>query len=187
LFEEPYKLKVSRIAYTLSWIVVGLLLVDTATAQWLSVFQIIVFPAIVAIGLVAIVLSLAAIYRQHDRNSFLSLSIVVLVFTLWCVLPTDLMGAYVRAGLESRAYSEAVRELQAGGTVSCVPSQWCEIDEGPPRRLAFSWGGIVDNWVGVVYDPENAVGDARKYEKLFGGDMLGCTRLWDHYYFCGFT
>jgi len=78
-----------------------------------------------------------------------------------------------------------------------------DVDAGPPIRIAILQpGGILDNWVGVVYDPADEIpiingvkadfsnfGDP-KFEKikyLFGGDMYRCVKLRQHWYLCWFT
>lgn len=77
-----------------------------------------------------------------------------------------------------------------------------QVDLGPPRRIAFSWGGIIDNWSGIVYDPSGEVLRAREFKKdwsnwgdpelrhvkrLFGGDMRYSFHLWGDWYYCSFT
>jgi hypothetical protein len=77
-----------------------------------------------------------------------------------------------------------------------------EIDEGPPLRVAFSWGGIIDNWYGIVYDPTGEVMRANEFKsdwsnwgdpklkqvkRLFGGDLLHARKLKPSWYFCSFT
>lgn len=70
-----------------------------------------------------------------------------------------------------------------------------------PRRVAFPMpGGIIDNWVGIVYDPTGLVtqvnqvsGSGLKNPKfayvvgLFGGDMASARHLFGHWYVCSFT
>ncbi|MEA3038187.1 MAG: hypothetical protein QOE79_700 [Sphingomonadales bacterium] len=67
-------------------------------------------------------------------------------------------------------------------------------------RVAFDPEGIFDNWDGIVFDPTGEVMSARGFDpvtgkfaapdkitKLFGGDLLGCSRLSGAYYACAFT
>ena len=73
------------------------------------------------------------------------------------------------------------------------------IDRGPPVRMAFVEDGILDNWVGVVYDPTDRVAEARGWgpdntftappeiKGLFGGDIVWCDRITGHWYRCSFT
>jgi hypothetical protein len=77
-----------------------------------------------------------------------------------------------------------------------------EVDAGPPRRVAFPQpGGIVDNWEGVVWDPTGVVRSATGWRdgrpgaytaapearRLFGGDLVACRHVVDHFYRCWFT
>jgi len=76
------------------------------------------------------------------------------------------------------------------------------VDFGPPKRIAFSWGGVLDNWSGVVYDPSGEVLRASEFKKdrsnwdapelqsvknLFDGDLRYSFRLRGDWYFCIFT
>jgi hypothetical protein len=75
------------------------------------------------------------------------------------------------------------------------------VDLGPPVRIAFVQpGGIIDNWEGIVYDRSGAVRAATGWKNaagqfsappelvwLFGGDLLECRPVVDHYYRCWFT
>jgi hypothetical protein len=62
----------------------------------------------------------------------------------------------------------------------------CEVDQGPPVRVAFVWGGILDNWQGIVYDPTGVV-LTEKGHLLFGGDLIHARHLWKDWYYCAFT
>lgn len=76
-----------------------------------------------------------------------------------------------------------------------------DVDCGPPRRIAFPMpGGIIDNWVGVVYDPTGLVMEVNQVDLkdlknpkfahvvgLFGGDMIYARHLFGHWYMCSFT
>jgi hypothetical protein len=76
------------------------------------------------------------------------------------------------------------------------------VDSGPPVRVAFpQTDGILDNWEGVIYDLSGAVLSAGQFgsagtpafsappevRQLFGGDLVACERVRDHYYRCWFT
>jgi hypothetical protein len=76
------------------------------------------------------------------------------------------------------------------------------VDTGPPVRIAFPQpGGILDNWEGVVYDPTDAVRTATGWRdgtpgnysaspeavNLFGGALVACKPLPEHFYRCWFT
>ena len=78
-----------------------------------------------------------------------------------------------------------------------------DVDTGPPMRIAFPRpGGLLDNWEGVVYDPTDVVRAAQGWSfsgnkqdftapaavrTLFGGDMVACELVTEHFYRCWFT
>ena len=78
-----------------------------------------------------------------------------------------------------------------------------DVDTGPPMRIAFPRpGGLLDNWEGVVYDPTDAVRVAQGWSfasgkqeftapaavrTLFGGDIIACELVTEHFYRCWFT
>jgi hypothetical protein len=74
-----------------------------------------------------------------------------------------------------------------------------DVDAGPPLRVAFRQpGGIIDNWEGVVWDPSGVVRSAKGWRNgtytaspeakaLFGGDLVACRHVADHFYRCWFT
>jgi hypothetical protein len=76
------------------------------------------------------------------------------------------------------------------------------VEEGTPLRVAFpTGGGLADNWAGVVYDPTGLARTARGWRdgkagqytvapearEWFGGDIVSCRHIVDHYYNCSFT
>lgn len=75
------------------------------------------------------------------------------------------------------------------------------VDQGPPVRVAFNPEGLfLDNWSGIIFDPTGDVMRADGFDpktgefaapdqvtKLFGGDLVGCRRIWRDYYRCHFT
>jgi hypothetical protein len=96
-------------------------------------------------------------------------------------------------------YEHLLAEAQDSGA---VPNGEGYIDSGQPARYAFFWvRGVVDNWVGVVYDPTGVVmnvnqasgwddlRDPRWAEavNLFGGTLYKTERLEGHWYLCWFT
>jgi len=66
------------------------------------------------------------------------------------------------------------------------------IESHEPLRVVFMFlPGVVDNWVGLVYDSSGEVmkinyGD-NSYRGLFGGDMTGCKEVKKNWYLCSFT
>jgi hypothetical protein len=69
---------------------------------------------------------------------------------------------------------------------------------GGVTRVAFSRGGILDNWSAVVYDPSRELDKVNRsapfwahgrlpVTDLFGGDLLVANHLSGPWYSCGFT
>jgi hypothetical protein len=144
--------------------------------------------AILLVGIVGFVWSALNAFRTRSLTQLQGATVVSCTAALWFVLPTNYIGAYIRARVESTGYEEVTRRAKAGESNLCSDRIYsCRVDAGPPLRVAFVWGGLVDNWVGTIYDPDNVILDATRFEKLFGGDMLWCQRLWENHYFCGFT
>ncbi len=101
------------------------------------------------------------------------------------------------------AYEAVVTSVQAGRPAPVGPMSDganVRVDHGPPARVAFAWSAFGDNWNGVVYDPTEIVATAGGWGKpgqtftaspraqeLFGGDLVGCTRLAPQWFHCGFT
>jgi hypothetical protein len=67
------------------------------------------------------------------------------------------------------------------------------VEPGPPLRVAFSWGGLLDNWTGIVHDPGGGVLAANdpatpgEITHLFGATLVRARHLWGAWYFCSFT
>jgi hypothetical protein len=96
---------------------------------------------------------------------------------------------------------ERLRTMPQGGSFTWANGIRASfsIDPGPPRRAYFEFGGLADNSNGIVYDPTGRVAAARGWgpgqrfttpeglKELFGGDLLHCSAISGHYFFCGFT
>ena len=117
----------------------------------------------------------------------------------------DVLGIHFKFYRNLGRYQAVVEQMgeQASATkMERASSPDFKIDEGPPTRVAFSWYGFIDNWVGVVYDPSGEVervnqlkkdgsnrGDLELggIQKLFGGDLRRARKLKKHWYYCSFT
>jgi len=103
----------------------------------------------------------------------------------------------------ARPVYDDVVHLAEGGSTPAGPYRGVrfDVEPGPPVRVAFPIDGIGDNWTAVIHDPSDRVasahgwadGDGVEYtvapdlQELFGGDLLSCRHLEDHYYRCSFT
>lgn len=115
------------------------------------------------------------------------------------------LGVWIAFLSERRTYELVVAEVRSGrirqhrGEYDGVSFQ---VDRGPPARVAFDWGGVIDNWNGVVWDPTGVVASADGWRQeggrlqltaapesreLFGGDLVWCRRLSEDYFYCEFT
>lgn len=100
-------------------------------------------------------------------------------------------------------YEAVIAQVNASSTCQPLLSDKFKttVDCASPRRVAFPMpGGIIDNWVGIVYDPTGLVMQANqvpmadlkdpKYAYvvgLFGGDMTFARHLFGPWYVCSFT
>ena len=103
------------------------------------------------------------------------------------------------------------KKISSNGSVNGI-SYDTEVD--PVMRVSFSWGGILDNWKGIIYDPTNELskiaennqthinsGDRKpltpaeeQYIKettelklLFGGVIYKVKKMANNWYLCWFT
>jgi hypothetical protein len=136
------------------------------------------------------------------RHGYTTLAIAFAVFFLGWLTPVGAnLGLYFRLW---RNESEYLRQVQIASDPSQRTSldRSTSVDEGPPVRVAFSWGGIMDNWIGIVHDPTGEVMEANRFrpdwsnwndpalgggKRLFGGDLYRARHLWGNWYFCCFT
>lgn len=120
-------------------------------------------------------------------------------------------GAWMRFLLERPKYERIIGQavdhtLQGWDHDWGVEGEWSGLryrsDFGPPVRVSFEWYNGIGDWAGVVWDPSDAVADAERWRgtdgrltkaappraaSLFGGGLVRCRPLLDHYYRCGFS
>lgn len=65
--------------------------------------------------------------------------------------------------------SQALQQWQAGHEPACVGAQACELERQGPYPLAFRWGGFLDNWWGVIYNPSTTPIDVEQQRQGFFG------------------
>jgi hypothetical protein len=148
------------------------------------------FPAFVAVGVagfIAFAFTLIAVARKWNRQSATCLLVVLATWIIWIYAPTHSLGIVVRFWLEEERYAASVAEVSSGALPACAATRACEIDPSSPSRIAFSWGGILDNWIGVVYDPSGDIVNIERHQGAFGGDLVGCEQIKGRYYLCSFT
>ncbi|WP_137886532.1 hypothetical protein [Pseudomonas sp. 2FE] len=138
-------------------------------------------------GILIFVASLFIIIKSRSRASTLAALITCTAWIVWLLAPLDLLGVYAKFWLERPQYELAVAEVVAGKQPDCVTSKFCQYESGSPVPLAFPWEGIIDNWIGIVYDPSGDVQDAERFKNIFGGDLLECNHLSGPFFLCSFT
>lgn len=101
------------------------------------------------------------------------------------------------------AYQRIIRDVAAGVPAAAYRTGGRQIvyavEPGTVPRVYFKLGGIGDNSTGFVFDPSDAVLAARGWDKdgqltapptireMFGGDLVRCTRVENHFHRCSLT
>jgi hypothetical protein len=187
-----------------AWLIGGLLLAtfypDLAEVLWLGA-DFIQLAFIVSGGLIFI-FSCLAIRRDRGKaavTAALMLGGMIIYFTVG-----QTVGEHIRFGLVRSRYETRVAEILSGAPKTLQAGlRDCQIDGGPPVRIAFPWQrGVTDNWVGLVYDPSGVVMKANQFrrdwsnwndqelasvKRLFGGDLYRTKKLAKNWYLCWFT
>lgn len=181
--------------------------------QLVDEFFIFILPVYAAhgvAGLLTLLIWLGRLLASHRESP--APALVMLMAWVGLLLATPHLshgGALLKFLAAKPAYDRIVTHAWSGAYLDDpVPRRGAEagyqftIDYGPPVRVGFIWGKLADNWNGVVWDPTGIVKTARGWrerdgrghltasaeaQKLFGGDLIRCRRLIDHYYRCGFT
>lgn len=140
---------------------------------------------------------LVQIFRSRPRRPILLLpaaGLVALMILLWGMRLGPRIGVAAKLWRVESEYLEvvtAIRKDPAADPPDC--SARLEIEPGPPLRVAFSWGGVLDNWTGIVHDPGGGVltanqpGNSSGSSRLFGGTLIHARHVWGPWYFCVFT
>ena len=145
-----------------------------------------------AVGLGLVAVSTINIYKKRSRvlHGFIALWVVLIVFLGWGTDRGRYMGRCFRLWRYEAEHERYVEKLLSGDQVDLFTYD-CRVDEGPPMRIAFSWGGLLGTWYGIVYDPTGEVMNANKEGaaalELFGDFLTSSQHLWDDWYFCWFT
>ena len=137
-----------------------------------------------------------AMSRRQEKTIAILLMLPLLGFLAWLFWPRP---------FDLRPYELAIKEIQAAPEriLEFEKKHRCKIETKPHLRVAFIYGdGLLDNWVGIVYDPTAEVLKAREFKpdwsnwndpalsdvkKLFGGDLRSAEPLGGPWSRCGFT
>lgn len=144
---------------------------------------------------------------KRARFIFLLASPTLLIATVVIAWPSLVAGAHMgdllRLAMNWSHYERIVAKAQSNPVEAHYEEEngiTYSVDVGPAVRVAFNPDGFLDNWSGIVFDPTGEVMLADGFDvktgrfvapdritKLFGGDLVGCRRLWRDYYRCSFT
>ena len=195
---SPATVLVSLAVLALLWVI---LRTPLAGLLWVLASVIFAVTTLVFFGL-----SIANL-RKPSRNSF---AIATLGCVAGCLLFTFSRPLVNKAKFAvERALYEKKLALVLQAKSAGIPLEQlgiydlAEVDDGPPVRVAFYWSrGVVDNWVGLVYDPTGDVMKANAFKSnwtnwhdpnlqpikmLFDGDLFRAQHLSGHWYLCSFT
>ncbi|MFT5467646.1 MAG: hypothetical protein ACI8UO_002752 [Verrucomicrobiales bacterium] len=140
--------------------------------------------------LAGVCLAIGLLFLKRPLPIATAIAIGGIVWLSWFTSVGWLTGAHFRVWrMESSYEAEVARILAMSDEELKAYKGSVEVEAGPPRRVAFSWGGIIDNWIGVVYDPSGQVlnVDQAEVRSLFGGDLQAAYHLWGPWYYCVFT
>lgn len=165
----------------------GWLAFYSATAWLLELLSLLVIFAMVFTGLVGLLVAAVALRRRRSRRPAYAVMIILALWCAWIYLPVRDVGLWVRLSVEAPRMEQALDELRQGREPACVAEKSCDIDPGPPHRVAFNWGGLIDNWAGIVVDPTDSIMDIERNRAVFGGRLMGCRSLRPHLYLCSFS
>lgn len=165
----------------------GWLVFYSATAWLLELLSLFVIFAMVFTGLTGLLVAAIALRRRRSRRPVYAVMIILALWCAWIYLPVRDLGLWVRLSVESSRIEQALGELRQGREPACVAEKQCDADAGPPLRVAFNWGGLIDNWAGIVLDPTDTITDIERHRGVFGGRLMGCRLLKPKVYLCSFT
>ncbi len=181
---------------------------DLIISLWILVWAI--DAIIIGLGLISVI-QLIIILRKK-RNRFAAILLCALLTIGSISYGTDLikdLGLKLRFYRLKPAYSEIVEKLNSGK----IPGEGThlgiryESETDPVFRVSFSWGGIIDNWYGIIYDPSGKImrcneSDPRfpdqgsevpedkelsQIRMVFGGLLYKAEHLGGHWYLTWFT
>ena len=165
---------------------------------------------IIGLGLISIVQLIIILRKKRNRSATIVLCALLAIGGI--SYGTDLikdLGLRLKFQRLKPAYSEIIEKLSSGkipGEGNYLGARY-ESETDPDLRVSFSWGGIVNNWYGIIYDPSGKIMQINKSEPfkgrdpsspkvdkelekirmVFGGVLYKAERLGDHWYLCWFT
>ena len=181
---------------------------DLIISLWILVWAI--DAIIIGLGLISVI-QLIIILRKK-RNRFAAICLAALLTIGGISYGTDLikdLGLRLRFHRLKPAYSEIIEKLNCGkipGEGKHLGTKY-ESETAPAFRASFSWGGIIDNWYGIIYDPSGKIMRCNEFDPrfpdqtpkvkedeelsqirmAFGGLLYKAESLGGHWYLCWFT
>lgn len=191
------------IACSVGWLLLTLTYFAFYYDQLLSIFTSLVGGALL---LACIPLAAIATVVGIKKKIYPLLGVAILVVAVamvgWLTPVGETFGARFKFWRNMEHYQSVVDQISAGADKSAIDNP-ITIDPGPPQRIAFSWGGLLDNWRGVVHDPSGEVMKANILDRttwsnrddtdyasvsgLFGGTLIKAQHLTGDWYLCWFT
>jgi len=99
----------------------------------------------------------------------------------WVNVPFCWLSAAHKLLRNQSHYTELVQRAEAGRAVP----EFYLTEKGPPALYSVCWGGIADNWYGVVHDRSQTFADAPR--DVLGGALVRQLHLWGPWYYVQFT
>jgi hypothetical protein len=153
------------------------------------------------IGLAYLIALACSAHRRECVLGFLCVALVLYLALATSIGPR--LGVYRKFLWNQSRYEEAIARIERGNPAErLLLESGVTVDGGAPLRVAFSWGGVLDNGMAIVYDPTGLVARAQEFRAdlsnwgdpelgpvrdLFGGDLCHAWHLWGPWYFCSFT
>ena len=171
--------------------------------ELLSIFTPLAGGALFLGGIALVISGVIVAIKSKTRIPIVTAVIVAVVaITGWFTPLGKTMGAHCKLWREKEYYESVIAEVGKGNDES-KPDFPVLVDTGSAVRVAFSWGGILDNWRGIVHDPTGEVMkanilDLKTWENrndpdyasvsmLFGGTLIRAQHLGGDWYLCWFT
>jgi hypothetical protein len=174
-------------------------------ALWILDLPVVAFLGLAGLAL-AVVWAVVACRKPQPLRSVLLCAACLIATGVFLFTPYGtLLGTYFRFYRHLEHYEAVVAQISQadiGTLTERQQSQEYIIDKGPPVRIAFVWHVMIDNWIGIVYDPSGEVMRANVFKRdwsnwkdpqlrpvkaLFGGDLYMTRKLWKDWYCCWFT
>ena len=202
MYQAPFHIKKPVVIWCLCILIRCLFWYEISNLLWITIIWIDML--LLFFGIFLAVASLILLYRRRSRrkNTVFAILITAFIVIRWITPYGQYSGIYFRFWRNSYQYEQVVNEIIKGTPEEeCRPRPY-RIDKGPPMRVAFLWGGIVDNWNGIIYDPTGYVLKANQLKRdfsnwddpemypvrmLFGGELYYAKHLGGNWYFCLFT